>query len=92
MRLSLPSLRSWIIDAVPTVRPRCSQAMLRHEQETIVPSVSVMKMWLPVDCARVLMTIRRSQLESSPLRTSACAAWLTSSALETMLSRYSLMT
>ena len=92
MRLSLPSLRSCVMALPVSVRPRCSQAMLRHEQETTVPSVSVMKMWLPVDCARVLMTIRRSQLESSPSRTSACAAWLTSSALETMLPRYSLMT
>ena len=92
MELSRPSLRSWVTALPVSVRPRCSQAMFRHEQDTIVPSVSVMKMWLPVDCASVLMTMRRSQLVSSPPRTSACAAWLTSSALETMLSRYSLMT
>lgn len=39
MRLNLPSLRSCVSCAEPTVRPRCSQAMLRHEQDTIVVGV-----------------------------------------------------
>ena len=66
--------------------------MFISEQETITPEASLMKMWLPVIFESALIVMRSSQPLSAPSRVSACALRLTSSALASMLSRYSLMT
>ena len=86
-RLLRPSIS--LISSRGTCLPICSQVGARSEQQTTRPSVSVIRIPLPVERARELMDMPRSQLLRESAWLMASAALATSWALFSIVLLYS---